>query len=280
MSNGCGASRKNDNIYYKKRKQRMIKRITSNKNIVLAAFFLAFSTVLVSAEKGPRIKFDKDSWDFGKVKEGQKRTCVFRFQNTGDEALLIRRTRTTCGCTVALVSEKTLGPGQKGELKVTFDSRGYKGNVAKYIYVESNDRDKPVVQLLISAFVEVPPGPEIEIDRQIMDVGLVLEGEEVLASAVIKNLGERELKVNFSHGDASFYSGGKKLTSALRIPSGKEALVEVKIPPRDKTGMNNEYIVVKSNDRQRPNHALYIRSYVVTKKQLKQLFDKYGKVIK
>ena len=241
--------------------------------------FMVLSLGLLLAEEGPKVKFQEEKWDFGKVKEGQVQTHVFVFNNTGDAPLLIKRVRTSCGCAAALISDKDVGPGKKGELKVTLNSRGYEGNIAKYVYVETNDRSQPVKQLQISATIEVPPRPRIDLERYSVDSGLILEGEPIPAKALIKNRGERELRLSFSHRDATYLHKGKPVNSELRIPAGKEAEVEIKIPPRPKKGLIREYILLKSNDTRRPNLSLYVSGYIVTKKQLKELFDKYEKIV-
>ncbi|MFQ6036995.1 MAG: DUF1573 domain-containing protein [Candidatus Aminicenantales bacterium] len=255
----------------------MDKHVRLQRKVAAVAFglLLVLPWMGFSTEKGPRIAFKEESWSFGKVKEGEMATHVFVFQNTGDAPLVIKRVRTSCGCAAALVSEKTLPPGQKGELKVSFNSRGYEGNVAKYVYVESNDAANPVKQLVISADVQVPPRPKIDLERYSVDAGLILEGEEIPASTVVRNTGEKELVVSFSHRDAEVYHKGKKIGSELRVPAGKEARVDIKIPPRSKKGLIREYILLKSNDNRRPNLSLFISGYVITKEQLKELFAKY-----
>ena len=247
--------------------------------ILFISVFMTLCLGIASAEEGPKVKFQEEKWDFGKVKEGQVKTHVFVFDNTGEAALHIKRVRTSCGCAAALISDKEVEPGKQGELKVTFNSRGYEGNIAKYIYVETNDRSQPVKQLQISASIEVPPRPRIDLDRYSVDSGLILEGEPIPATALIKNKGERELKLSFSHRDATYLYKGKPIESELRIAAGKEAEVEIKIPPRAKKGLIREYILLKSNDTRRPNLSLYVSGYIVTKKQLKELFDKYEKII-
>jgi hypothetical protein len=234
---------------------------------------------MIFANQGPQMKFQEEKWDFGKLKEGQVKSHVFVFNNSGSAPLHIKRVRTSCGCAAALISDKNVEPGKKGELKVTLNSRGYEGNIVKYIYVESNDRSQPVKQLQISADIEVPPRPRIDLERYSVDSGLILEGEPIPAKALIRNRGERELKVTFSHRDATYLHKGKSIESDLRIAAGKEAEVEIKIPPRAKQGLIREYILLKSNDTRRPNLSLYVSGYIVTKKQLKELFDKYEKII-
>jgi hypothetical protein len=247
--------------------------------ILFLSLLMIFGLGTLFAKEGPKVKFKEEKWDFGKLKEGQVKSHVFVFDNTGDAPLQIKRVRTSCGCAAALISDKNIEPGKKGELKVTLNTRGYEGNLAKYIYVESNDRSQPVKQLQISATIEVPPRPRIDLERYSVDSGLILEGEPIPAKALIKNKGERELRVTFSHRDATYFHQGKPLAADLRIAAGKEAELEIKIPPRSKKGLIREYILLKSNDARRPNLSLYISGYIVTKKQLKELFDKYEKII-
>jgi hypothetical protein len=246
---------------------------------LLFSFFMILGLGGLFAAEGPQLKFQEEKWDFGNVKEGQVKSHVFIFENTGDASLLIKRVRTSCGCAAALVSDDNVGPGKKGELKVSLNTRGYEGNIAKYIYVESNDRNQPVKQLQISATVEVPPQPRIDLERYSLDSGLILEGEPILSKATIMNRGERELRLTFSHRDATYLYDGKPIDSDLRIAAGKQAEVEIKIPPRAKQGLIREYILLKTNDLRRPNLSLYISGYIVTKAQLKELFDKYGKIV-
>ncbi len=244
-------------------------------SILILSLFLVLCGNILMAQEGPKVKFEEETYDFGKIKEGEVKTHVFVFHNTGESTLVVKNVRTSCGCAAALVSDKNIEPGKKGEIKVTFNSRGYEGNIAKYIYVESNDRSQPVKQLQISATIQVPPRPRIDLDRYTIDSGLILEGEPILAKSTIINRGEQELVVSFSHRDAKYFNNGGKEVSELRIAAGKQAEIEINIPPRPKAGLIREYILLKSNDTRRPNLSLYVSGYIVTKKQLKELFDRY-----
>ena len=87
------------------------------------------------------------------------------------------------------------------------------------------------------------------------------------------------MRITFSHRDATYLHQGKAIVADLRIAAGKEAEVEIMIPPRPKKGLIREYVLLKSNDTRRPNLSLYVSGYIVTKKQLKELFDKYEKIV-
>ena len=244
-------------------------------SFALVFIFLCCSVSLFFAGKGPSMKFTKDIIDFGKVKQGKVLTHVFVFTNEGDSTLSIKRVRTSCGCTAVLLKDKEVAPGKSGELKVTFNTKGYANKVSKYIYIDSNDSGQPSQKLTVSALIEVPPSPRITLDRYSQDLGLFLEDEEVRAKAKIKNIGELELRVSCSHKDATFYASGKEVSFPLKIRAGSEAELEVRIPPRKKKGMIREYILMKSNDPRRPTLSFYLSGYVITKQQLKTLFAKY-----
>jgi hypothetical protein len=240
---------------------------------------LLFSWDLCFAEKGARIQFKELKWDFGNKKQGEVLTHTFRFENVGDETLIIERVRTSCGCAAAILSKKKLNPGEKGEIQAKFNTQGYYGEQNKFIYVESNDSSASVKQLMISASIEVPPSPKIELDSYTTDLGLVLEGEMLSAEFNIKNRGELELTVTPFHKDASFFLNGKKLSPPIKIAAGNTERVEVRIPARKKKGLVREFVRLQSNDPMRSTLSLYLVAYSVSKEQLRELFDKYRIVL-
>lgn len=90
---------------------------------------------------------------FGKVKEGEKVSYQFVFQNKGTGPLVLQSVSTTCGCTVPKYSVKPIAPGEEGSLEVIFDTSDRSGMQTKTITVRSN-ASKPVILLKITAEVE------------------------------------------------------------------------------------------------------------------------------
>jgi len=258
----------------------MRKGIMKKYNIL--GFVLALILCLgsfASGEKGPKIKFIEETIDFGKIKQGEVLNHVFVFQNVGEETLKIKKVQSSCGCTAALITKKEVAPGEKGEVKITFNSRGFRGKVNKYIYVETNDPAQSSMRLSVSANIEVPPQPRISLDRYSADAGLFLEGEEMETKTIISNKGQLELIVHCSHQDASFFSKGKEISFPLKIPAGESSEVEIRIPPRKRKGVIREYIMIKSNDPNRQNLSFFHSGYIITRDQLKKLFAKYKDVL-
>lgn len=245
---------------------------------VLAAVLLVAGPGLASGQ--PKIKFKETAWDFGKVKQGEVLSHEFVFTNEGDATLVIQRVSTSCGCTAALVSADRIPPGKEGRIGIKFDTRGYGGPVKKLVYVDSNDPDGQHRTIEVGADIEIPPAPRIDLDPYNVDVGLVVEGEDIKADLKIMNRGELELKAELNHRNATFQVGGKPVSGPLKIAAGKEVTVEVLIPTLNRTGTVREYVLIKSNDPLRTTLSMYLSGYIITKAKLKELIDRYKDILR
>jgi len=93
-----------------------------------------------SSQKLPKtkIKFTHDVHDFGKLKGGESREYDFEFTNVGKEDLIIEYAKGSCGCTVPEWPKDPIKPGNKGVIKVKFDSTGKQGKQEKNVTVIAN----------------------------------------------------------------------------------------------------------------------------------------------
>ncbi len=104
--------------------------------------------------EAPRAQFDRTDYDYGKIKAGEKVAYEFRLTNTGKKPLLIRKTKASCGCTVAAPDKSELKPGETTSIKVTFDSTGRSGRDSKSVTVITNDPRQPTINLAIHGEIE------------------------------------------------------------------------------------------------------------------------------
>jgi len=248
--------------------------------VIVPALALILASVALAQSKKPRAVFKETAHNFGKVKQGDVLNHEFVFKNDGSTPLVIDRVETTCGCTAALVSDQKILPGQEGKIKTTFDTRGYSGKMTRYVYLVSNNAQNERTELSLTVDIEVPPSPRIDVDKYNVDMGLSLEGETPSAKILIKSMGERELKVEVSHENIKFFSGGRPLASPFFLPSGESREVEFRFPPQSRPGAQRDYILIKSNDPVRSTLSVYVSRYVITRKELQELFDKYRSVLK
>lgn len=86
------------------------------------------------------IKFDKVVHNFGTFSEdAPTQKCVFTFTNTGTAPLIINQAVASCGCTIPSYTKAPIKPGEKGEIKVTYNGTGaFPGHFKKTITVRTN----------------------------------------------------------------------------------------------------------------------------------------------
>lgn len=84
------------------------------------------------------VVFAENEFDFGTLEEGEKVEHVFKFENTSANPLTISNARGSCGCTVPEWPREPIAPGESGEIKVKFDSKGKKGKQSKTVTISAN----------------------------------------------------------------------------------------------------------------------------------------------
>jgi len=84
------------------------------------------------------MKFEKESHDFGKIKQGDKASYDFKFTNNGKSPLIITDAVASCGCTTPEWPKTPVKPGESGLIKVVFNSAGKTGLQDKQITITAN----------------------------------------------------------------------------------------------------------------------------------------------
>ena len=88
------------------------------------------------------VEFAATSFDFGTVSEDKGYVVhEYAFDNTGDGAVAIVSVVASCGCTRPEYTRKPVAQGKTGKIKVTFNTRGQKGEVNKDIKVRLRSAD-------------------------------------------------------------------------------------------------------------------------------------------
>jgi hypothetical protein len=103
----------------------------------VAAVASSTSNPLAAAD-APKVKFEKEIYDFGVIEQGEKVQFDFKFKNEGKTPLIITDATATCGCTVPEYPKQPVKPGEEGTIKVVFDSAGKEGMQDKQVTIFSN----------------------------------------------------------------------------------------------------------------------------------------------
>jgi hypothetical protein len=123
---------------------------------IIAVLFFA-----VNFASAQDIKFESLEVNYGLIEKGADGVRVFKFTNTGTAPLIISNAQGSCGCTVPTYPKEPIMPGEKGEIKVKYDTQRV-GQFTKYVTLTTNATSGTSNQLKIFGDVkpEAAPTPE------------------------------------------------------------------------------------------------------------------------
>ncbi len=127
-----------------------MKRFWLSLSLVATGFF-AFAQE-ENNPNAPVIKFEKEEIDYGTIDQNADGTRQFVFTNEGKEPLIINNATGSCGCTVPTWPREPIAAGEKGIIKVQYDTKRT-GSFTKSVTINSNAKT-PEKVLRIKGFVK------------------------------------------------------------------------------------------------------------------------------
>lgn len=145
-------------------------------------------------------EFGSDNKAFGKVMQGDVLTHKFMLKSSGEEDLVIKQAKPTCGCTVAQVAceqaDGSMGPytfgnpippGRKIEIQATLHTQNKRGHASSHINMFTND---PRGQ--VSLGLEADVDPFFQVNPNAISFNTISSKDSVTDKAVITTTrGER-----------------------------------------------------------------------------------------
>ena len=92
---------------------------------------------------GEEIWFEETLHDYGEIGMGSDGRWSFVFKNLGNEAIVVNRVRSTCGCTVPSWPREPVEPGDSARITVEYNT-AQTGTFLKSVYVYSTAANSPV----------------------------------------------------------------------------------------------------------------------------------------
>ena len=220
------------------------------------AFLLWLLAMVGSANGAPKIEFDRPVYDFGTTSLVESVTGTFTFTNTGDGVLKLEKPKPSCGCTVARVSSETLQPGEKGELVFTIKLGTSAQQLAKEIFVASNDPLNPVVRLDIkvavkNVFETQPPGVSFE--------GIHV-GSSTNMTVLVRRLDGKKLVVTRTDATSELINA---TVEPVENSDGKSARIHVEVKAEGLPRLLSEQLRLYTADSIGPAVAIFVRGHLL-----------------
>lgn len=128
---------------------------------IFTLFCIAFFSFAINAQE---FKFDTKIIDYGKIDKNADGVRTFTFTNIGDQPLIIKDIKSSCGCTIPEKPKKPILPNEKGTIKVSYNTKII-GGFSKSITILSNVKEERTI-LKIKGFVY--NGVSLEKDKSML----------------------------------------------------------------------------------------------------------------
>ncbi len=114
---------------------------------------LALATYSLVTTARAELKAEPSTVDLGRARQQKTIDATVKLVNAGVKPLEIFRVAADCSCTAAVPEKTSLNPGESTDLKITFETRSYQGEVHRRLLVQTSDGDLALpVKAIVSAY--------------------------------------------------------------------------------------------------------------------------------
>ena len=114
--------------------------------------------VFTAVAQGPKMVFETNEIDYGTIAHSSDPLRVFKFTNRGNQPLVIKAAKGSCGCTVPSYPKAPIAPGESGTIEVRYDTQRT-GPFQKTVELTTNEGDATHI-LRIKGSVNAAPATE------------------------------------------------------------------------------------------------------------------------
>ena len=205
--------------------------------------------------------FEAAKHDFGKISDDASVSHTFKFKNTGDKTITINNVHPSCGCTSAPLTKKTYGPGEAGQIDITFNPTNRRGKEVKHITV---DTDEPPNGKRYEITFDVEILPRVTMEPMSVTIGEVRLGKAGQMLVTVTGRGEDFDITEAKPKDPTFVV---ERTTREVVEQDGDKLVKigynVKMPEGAKLGPYRSVLEVKTTDVKRTTVTIPLSADVV-----------------
>jgi hypothetical protein len=125
---------------------------------ILAFVVLGAFAAQAQSQTGPVMTFEKTTIDYGTIEKGSEPIRKAQFTNTGNEPLIIKNAKGSCGCTTPNWPKEPIMPGESATIDIRYDTNR-EGAFTKTVTLTTNETPS---ERTITIKGEVKPGKKEE----------------------------------------------------------------------------------------------------------------------
>lgn len=169
------------------------------------------------------------------------------------------------------VNPKTLQPGEKGHVKVSYNGKmkGKYGFQSDNIELLTDDVDTPTKSFSVYAtlednFKDLKPedyakAPQLKLQSTSFDLGRIKPNATTVQEVTFSNTGKKDLDIRALQGNCSCITASASKTI---LQPGESSAIKIQFNPMDRKGNQQKAVTVYSNDPQNPVQRLTFTAYI------------------
>ncbi len=189
------------------------------------------------------------TFSFGSIIRGEVVERTLTIENSGKDTLNIVRVDVSCGCTGSMLSNDRIPPQERGTLRITFNSKNFRGAFHKSLTVNSNAADNPHLVVEFDGTIEedVTVAPEY---IWFEDAAL---GVRSAKSITVANTGKTPLTLI---GYAVQTDGVHLVLPTSPIKPGGSIDISLEFTPVKATSVVSDRLVIRTDNPRQPEVSL------------------------
>lgn len=216
------------------------------------------------------LKLKNSSFTIGKVFINQDATTInYAVANTGKDVIDFSEVVTPSY--IQVTTPKTLLPGERGIIKLTYDARAKKqyGFQVDNITLKTNDATNPHKSFPVYATIEefFPPlsaeefikAPQLVLDRYEVNFFRIKKGVDVDNPVLFRNKGKKNLELRFIQSNCSCVVVH---ADQQVLKPGEAATISIRFLTEGRSGSQNKAVTIYSNDPRNPVQRITITGYI------------------
>jgi hypothetical protein len=217
-------------------------------------------------------KLKSGSFNMGKVYLKDEFTVRdFQVLNGGTKAITYSGNFVAPAYIKVDVQPKTLGPGEKGHIKVSYNGKmkDRYGFQSDNIEVVTDDEENPSKSFSVYATLEdnfkdlkpeeIAKAPQLRLQAASLDFGRIMPNATTVREIQFLNTGKKELLIKSVQGNCTCITASANKTS---LKPGEASAIKIEFNPADRKGTQQKAVTVYSNDPQNPVQRVTFTAYV------------------
>lgn len=218
------------------------------------------------------LKLKSGSFNMGKVLIKDEFTVRdFQVMNGGSKPLTFSGNSVGPAYIKVDVHPKTLQPGEKGHIKVSYNGKmkGKYGFQADNVEIFTDDDINSTKSFSIYATLEdefpqlsaeeLAKAPQLRVQFSTLDFGKLKPHTATVREVQFYNMGKRELDIKSLQGNCTCVTASIEKES---IKPGESASIKISLNPQDRKGSLQKALTIYSNDPQNPVQRITFSGYV------------------